>query len=364
MQRTNSMRKEARLSRPQNAAPSIFAEGDLSRRKFLGMLALGGTLAAFSGRATAARDKRVMTVKGPVAAGSLGRVLSHEHILVDFIGATDTGYHRWKREEVIRVVEPKLVAVREAGFQTLFECTPAYLGRDPRLLTELSDRTQLHIVTNTGYYGARENKFLPPHAFNASAEALSDEWIREWQNGIEDTGVRPGFIKIGLDQGPLSPMHRKLVRAAAMTHRATGLTIASHTGTAPGALEALDILDEEGVAADAFVWVHAQAEENIQHHITAAGRGCWISLDGIQDDNISEYVDRLVKIRTAGYLGKVLISQDAGWYSPGEKDGGSFRSYLSIAGKLLPVLGEKGFTDKEIAQLLHDNVVEAFGIRS
>ena len=346
------------------ASDDVFSAQQLSRRKFLGTVLAGGMLAAAMPYAVACSHttgKKVMTVKGLVPAEELGRILSHEHILVDFIGAKDTGYHRWDRNDVVRVVAPKLMAVKEAGFQTLFECTPAYLGRDPRLLVELSERTGLHIVTNTGYYGARDNLFLPPLAQDATAVTLSDVWIAEWENGIENTGVRPGFLKIGLDEGSLSAIHRKLVRAAAITHRATGLAIASHTGTATGAFEALDILADEGVAASAFIWVHAQAEPDIQHHIRAAKRGCWISLDGVQDDNIDQYADRILQLKSAGHLDKVLVSQDAGWYSPGEPDGGSFRSYLSVANKLLPALRKEGVSEEEIRKLLHDNVVEAFG---
>lgn len=348
------------------ASGDVIAAQQLSRRKFLSTALAGGMLAAAMPYAAArprSTGKKLMTVKGLVPAEELGRILSHEHVLVDFIGAKDTGYHRWSREDVVRVVVPKLMAVKEAGFQTLLECTPAYLGRDPRLLVELSERTGLHIVTNTGYYGARDNLFLPSQAWDATAGALSDLWIAEWEKGIEDTGVKPGFIKTGLDEGALSSMHRKLVRAAAITHRATGLAIAAHTGTATGAFEALDILAYEGVAASAYIWVHAQAEPDIQHHITAAKRGCWISLDGVQDDNIDQYVDRILQLWTANLLDKVLISQDAGWYSPGEPDGGSFRSYLSVANKLIPALREKGVSDKEIAGLLHGNVVAAFGRR-
>lgn len=306
-------------------------------------------------------DASVMTVAGRVPADALGRTLCHEHILVDFIGAKETGYHRWDRHEVIRVVEPKLKAILDAGFDTLIECTPACLGRDPELLLALSERTGLHIVTNTGYYGARQNKFLPPHAFEATADELAALWIAEYNDGIDGTGVRPGFIKIGLDEGTLSLMHRKLVRAAAITSRATGLAIASHTGTATGAFEALEILAVEHMPASAFVWVHAQAEPDIQRCIEAATRGCWISLDGIQDDNIDEYLEKVLAIRAAGLMDKVLISQDAGWYSPGEKDGSVFRSYLSIAEKFLPALREKGVTEDEITQLLEGNVGKAFG---
>ncbi|HEY8513073.1 MAG TPA: phosphotriesterase [Cyclobacteriaceae bacterium] len=335
----------------------------LLRNALLGTMSVVGIPALYGlEKVPYQRRKRViMTVRGPVLAAELGFILSHEHVLVDFVGAKDTGYHRWNRDDVVRVMTPKLAAVKAAGFDALFECTPAWLGRDPGLLVALSEVTGLHLVTNTGYYGARQNRFLPESVQKASAEALADKWIAEWERGIEDTRVKPGFIKIGLDEGPLSDIHQRLVRAAAITHRETGLAIASHTGGGPGAFEALDILADEGVAAEAFIWVHAQGEKDIQRHVAAARRGCWISLDGVQDDNAARYADNILALRDAGLLHKVLISQDAGWYDPDKKGDSTFRSYLSIHNVLIPLLKERGVTDNEVRMILHDNVLDAFG---
>src|SRR5207302_7308011 len=99
--------------------------------------------------------------------------------------------------------------------------TPAFIGRDPRVLAELSRRTGIHVLTNTGYYGAANDKFVPPHAFAESAEVLAARWIAEWHDGIDGTGVRPGFVKIGVDPAAgepprLSGIDAKLGRAAAL----------------------------------------------------------------------------------------------------------------------------------------------------
>ena len=173
----------------------------------------------------------LMTVNGPVAAEKLGTTLPHEHFLVDFIGADSTGYSRWNKDTVIAKVLPFLLEAKEAGVVTIMECTPAYLGRDPELLRRLSQESGINIITNTGYYGAIQNKALPGMAFTMSADQLAELWINEWRNGIESTGVRPGFIKIAVaGDSVLSPLHEKIVRAAARTHLATGLTINGHTG--------------------------------------------------------------------------------------------------------------------------------------
>jgi phosphotriesterase-related protein len=115
---------------------------------------------------------KLITVKGAISVDEMGICLIHEHILVDFIGADSTGYHRWEKSEVIERALPILLEAKQKGVKTFFECTPAYLGRDPLLLKELSEKTGINIVTNTGYYGARENKFIPKHAFDDTLKLL------------------------------------------------------------------------------------------------------------------------------------------------------------------------------------------------
>ena len=99
----------------------------------------------------------IMTVNGPIAPSDMGFSLVHEHVLVDFIGADSTGYHRWNRPEVIQVALPYLKEIKKWGVQTFVECTPAYIGRDPLLLKELSQSTKINFITKTGYYGAAGN---------------------------------------------------------------------------------------------------------------------------------------------------------------------------------------------------------------
>ena len=150
----------------------------LSRRNFL-LLTTGGILAS----ACKKPDPIVMSVNGPLDADQLGKTLIHEHFLVDFIGADKINYNRWNRNEVIKKVIPYLEEVKKYGVKTIFDCTPAMLGRDIELLNMLADKSGIHIVTNTGYYGAVDNKYLPQHAFTETAEQLAGRWTSEFEKG-------------------------------------------------------------------------------------------------------------------------------------------------------------------------------------
>lgn len=304
----------------------------------------------------------IQTVRGPIPAAALGRTLTHEHVLVDFIGADAISPARYEADKVFAAALPHLRRIQELGAQALFEATPAFVGRDARLLVRLSEATGLHLVTNTGLYGARQNKFVPAYAHQESAAQLAARWITESRDGIAGTGIRPGFIKSGVDGDPkLSPFHRTLIAAAARTHAATGLTIAVHTGRGPG-LEALDVLREHGVGPAAFVWVHAPGARD-DELFAAADRGAWLSCDGLNRPTLTRHLTLCREMKRRGYLGRVLLSHDAGWYDPAKPDGGPFRPYDLLFTTFLPLLRENGFSEAEIDQLTIRNPAEAYAVR-
>jgi phosphotriesterase-related protein len=317
-------------------------------------------------------QQKLITVKGEIPIEEMGTTLIHEHVIVDWIGADSTGYHRWDKSEVVERALPFLMAAKEKGMKTFFECTPAFLGRDPYVLKELSEKTGINIITNTGYYGVRDNKFVPKHAFEDTPEEIAQVWINEHENGIDGSGIYPGFIKISVERrDSISPMHKKIVHAAAIAHKATGLTIVSHTGTEGPAFGQIEILKNEGVSPEAFVWTHAQ-HGTVDGYIKAAIEGAWISIDNVRNKpsgdpskpgRIEWYVDRLTQLKNAGVLHKILISHDSGWYNVGQENGGNYRGYTDIFEYLIPALLENGFTQEDIDQLLVVNPQKAFGVK-
>lgn len=298
---------------------------------------------------------QVNTVRGDVPLEKLGTTLMHEHVLVDFIGADKASPERYDADEVFQVALPFLKRVYALGCRSFVECTPAYLGRDPKLLRRLSEASGLNILTNTGYYGASNDKYIPRQAFTATSEELAATWVHEFQNGIDGTGIKPGFMKISVDKGSLSDIDARLVRAAALAHLKTGLTIASHTEDGTSALEELDLLGREGVSASAFIWVHAHIEPQTEKQIKAAQQGAWIEYDGISEKTVDQHVKLVKMMIDAGLIHRTLISQDAGWYNVGEPGGGQYRGYETLFTVFLPALKKAGASEAQIRQLLIDN---------
>lgn len=329
----------------------------MTRRTFAGALA-GGCLVNATAESTPERT-RVETVRGRVDPKQLGTTLMHEHVLVDFIGAANVNPSRYNADEVFRLALPRLMDLSKRGCRTLVECTPEYLGRDPVLLKRLSEASGLHIITNTGWYGAANDKHVPQLAYAEPADAIAERWIGEYRQGIGKTGIRPGFMKLGVDPGPLSEIDRKLMIAGGLCHQATGLRLHVHTGNGLAAMGVLEELSRLRVPASAYVWVHAQNEKDRKVHIEAAKAGALIELDGIGERHMEAHLAAVTDMIEAGYLDQLLISQDSGWYRVGEPGGGQFNGYTFLFDTFLPALRGRGISEPQIRRLLMDNPARA-----
>jgi phosphotriesterase-related protein len=336
----------------------------IQRRLFLHLLPAAATALAFSRRVSSENEHTVMTVRGPISSSQMGITLSHEHVLANFQPLAERKKQPWTydRDEVVKAVRPYLEQVRRHGCRTFVDCTAVALGRDPRLLKRLSEETGLHILTVTGNYAAVDAHFLPPYVFTDSVDALAQRWISEARNGIEGTGIRPGLIKLGFNGGPLTDTEQKLIRAAAIAHHQTGLTIGAHTGPAVSAFEQLAILETTGTHPSAWIWIHAQNEKNPAQHIKAARSGAWVSFDGVSPASLATHVELVARMKNENLLHRVLVSQDAGWYHVGEPHGGAFRTFETVFTAFIPAIRAAGFTDADIRTLFIDNPANAFSI--
>jgi len=327
----------------------------LDRRLFLALCGAG--LAAQS------TQPQAMTVRGPVPVSQLGRTLMHEHIVTDLRDLADRRLEDYDRDAAVEACYPRLREIRELGVLTMVEPTPLHIGRDLEALRILSERADLHIIGATGIYGAANQRFIPRYAFEEPAEKLAERYLAEIKDGVGPHKIRPGIIKTSVNRAtPLPEIERKLVRAAALAGKQSGLPVAAHTGPAAPVLEELTIIREVGLPEDRFLWIHAQNEESHAKRIELAKEGVWVSLDGVSPNSAQKHLDAAKALADAGLIHRVLISQDAGWYRPGPEGASKYRSYAFLIEEFLPMLREAGFFAQEIDQMLVANPAQVLAI--
>jgi phosphotriesterase-related protein len=310
-------------------------------------------------------ELKIMTVTGEIPSSKMGVTLPHEHVLFDLAMIDSIGPHRYNKDSVISKVLPMLEELKPFKVQTIVDGSPEFMGRDPKLLAELSKKTGINFITNTGWYAADSERHLPREIKDMSAEEIALIWIGEAQNGIGNTGIKPGVINIGISGAALSENDKKLVAAACLTHLKTGLSIMSHTGPAEGAMAQLRILEKYGVDPSAFIWLHAMEEVSKGRLLTIAEKGVWVAFDGVMPDmeasvRISEMVKYMKMLRRMDH---VLLSHDAVGYECDFPGGGKSRGYTELFGSFSLLMMSEGITREELDLMMVKNPSEAFAIR-
>ena len=299
-----------------------------------------------------------MTVTGKVPAACITGALAHEHVFTNFAGAATVRNPDSISSKTLDQVEPFLQSLKASKINLLIECTPDFIGRNPKLLQALSVNTGIYILTNTGYYAAVDKKYLPEYVYKETVNQLARRWEQEFRSGIAGTGIRPGFIKLGVGTGPLDSIESKLVQAAILVSRRTSLPIAIHTGDYEAALSEYQLIMDSGYQASKMVWVHAQNASMEERRILAE-KGVWISLDGVSSTRLEEYVQSILDMKKHNLLHRLLISHDDGWsvLQNGSYDSlelfknGNKTPYGTIFTELIPALRSQGLSNQELELL-------------
>lgn len=306
----------------------------------------------------------VETVLGPLEVSKLGFTLSHEHACYIPMGLFSD------RTAAADKMVDKLREAKAAGVDTIIDLTPFDAGRDVRFGQEVSRRSGIQIVAATGF------RFPHESYIDQTVEQISEVYIREIEQGIEDTGVKAGVIKVASQSGAVLPAEEKGIKAAARASKATGVPIETHTdaGHRGGETQAA-ILEAEGVSPARVSLGHSDDTEDVNYLIGLAKRGYTIGIDHVfygatnPSKGEPDYVTYLRQIpwhKRAGYVkqlidagfgDRIFLSND--WELEREKmnpDG-----FLFNTRKTIPYLRHLGVSEREIHAITVDSPRRFFG---
>lgn len=288
-----------------------------------------------------------MTVTGPKPADVLGFVLPHEHIFLNLMREHRATGLLSDPDLMAR----ELAAFKDAGGNTVVDCTNIGLGRQPEALRDVARATDLNIVMGSGLY---RDPYIDRRSVDArSIDEITESIVCDLTHGVADTGIRAGVIgEIGADRHYVSAIEERSFRAAARAHLATGVTITTHAARWPVGLLQLEILMSEGVDPRHVVIGHTDTVPSFDYHLEIARRGSWVQYDSIRGQ--SEY-DTEVRLRfvldmiDADHVERLLLSQDVCNRTHLRNGGGTGYSYVATV--FLDLLRAKGVSDQEIEQM-------------
>lgn len=307
----------------------------------------------------------VETVRGPVDAGELGATLPHEHILIiepEALANYGTVYGPCYWDEEVRVADAiaRLTEIRDAGIRTIFDPTAPGLGRYIPRVQRINESVDLNIVVATGVYAFLA---LPNFLTYRDVDAIAALFVRELREGINDTGVKAGFLKCAVEtQGLVGDVPRILAAVAAASVE-TGAPVMVHTNAeARTGLLALEALTAAGVDPARIVIAHMGDSNDLEYLREVAASGAWLGLDRFGIDHFNPTADRvrtLLALLGEGYGDRVHLSHDAACFMDFFTGNPAFADekadYLLISNTVLPQLRAAGVTDADIDQMMVEN---------
>jgi phosphotriesterase-related protein len=254
------------------------------------------------------------------------------------------------------------------GGRTVVDPTCRGIGRDPEALKRIAAATGLHIVMGAGYYLHTSH---PPELARMSATDVADEIVREALDGVDGTGVKIGLIgEIGVSSDFTSEEEKSL-RGAVQAQARTRLPLMVHL---PGwfrlAHRVLDIVEQEGGDPAHTVLCHMNPSGADQaYQMELAERGAFLEYDMIgmdfwyadqqvQSPSDDENAGAIKCLIDAGFLNKILLSQDVFLKMMLTRYGGF--GYAYVQRHFLPRLQRHGVTAAQCQAMMVANPRSVF----
>ncbi len=335
---------------------------------------------------------KVNSVTGELSKSELGIITPHEHVFIDlsaFFEERPLRYVEKPAEEKVslknlgqlnrdpyalkdnlkmddfEVQKKELLFFKNAGGNTVVDATMDGIGRDPERLRRMSEETGLNIIMGTGFYVSSTH---PDELEKMSEEEISELMCCEIRDGV--SGVKAGIIgEIGISE-LFNDAERKVLRAAAIAHKKTGVGVLLHINpwTTAGD-EATDILLRGGVAPDRIAVSHIDVENREEYIFSLLKKGVYVEFDNFGKEYYVEKdarrdgygcfvsdkarVELLKKLIDKGYLSQILLSCDVCLKTLLRSYGGWGYDHLLL--NVLPMMKEEGISDREIEIMLKNN---------
>lgn len=258
----------------------------------------------------------IKTVLGNINENEVTSALCHEHICCysEYLFMM-SGKNYLDKEKLCESAVRELVSLRENyGINLFVDCTAVNIGRDVELLKRVSEKSGVHIVSSTGFYYTRESVLSA-----SSASEIARHMIYDAAN------TNAGIIKSAVEYGEITGFEKKMLEAAVITHKSTGLPIVLHSNANNGnGGAAADIMTALGAEPQSITVGHLSDTDNLDYVLKIAEKGCNIAFDRICNDTCEEYISKKVYainvLCEKGFEDSILLSHDELVFSGFDKE--------------------------------------------
>lgn len=302
------------------------------------------------------------TVLGDFPTEEMGLTYAHEHIVID--DSYPTASHPEFLLNDVKKISEELTNFYKAGGRTVVDTMPSNSGRNPRLLAEVSRKSNVHIIMPTGIH--LEIYYPKNHwRYTLTEDQLTDLFVADIVQGVDifdysgpivqRSGHKAGMIKLATGDDVFTPHQEKIFRALVNSHKATGVPILTHTNFGLQAYEQAKLFEKLGADLEHVVLSHVDRNKSLDYQKKVLDTGVRVEYDSAfrwkeGDKNWTLYfLEELLSTYPDQFTIGMDMAKNAYWKSYGGKPG------LNYLIETIPgFLKEKGLKEYE-QKLFFDN---------
>lgn len=302
----------------------------------------------------------IETVLGPIPADQLGFTLSHEHTPRP-PAILGTEYPWMFDVDAMRARGiAELTEAKQGGIDAIIDLSTPDLGRSMTLSVEYAKASGLHLVVATGIW-----RDIPRQFRTWAPERIAEVFLHEIREGIQDTTIKAGVIKVASDAEGVTPEAANILRAAAIASRETGCPISSHQW-APLEVgqQQVDILREAGAPMDRVCIGHSADSTDVDYLERLLNAGVYLSMDRYPGGNVQTadgttqqrptWQQRNATVKALidrGWAHKLMLGHD---YAPGLQPRETPTRYLFVSTTAIPALLADGVPQETIDTMMRE----------
>jgi phosphotriesterase-related protein len=349
--------------------------------------------------------KKIMTVRGPISPEELGFTTMHEHVMMDggwvlrkrHCNQLLTNDDRYTADDPVSLSNIGLIKrnfmtnwdglsfddeimmlgemmdFQKSGGKSLLELSVPGIRTKVSTIKKIAEKTGANIVISTGLYTGDS---WPEKYLHMDEKKIYEYMMDEVNNGVEDTGIKPGHLKIAVHN--LTGKEEGALRAAAKVANETGLSLTVHCDDGR---QVVEVLESEGMDVSRAVIAHVASAFGIRdmnllirhpelfslrldYIRELLGTGVNISLEFSPGNVESEDQNRtmvpdwlrlagIIKLLDQGFAGQIVFGTDTCAKVMTRRYGGE--GYCRLTRFAVPKLREFGVSDYHIRAITEKN---------
>ena len=294
----------------------------------------------------------INTVKGRIDAGSVGVTMCHEHLALDLSPVrkdTDSVFD----DSVL--IESEVDLMKALGVKSVIEVTCNDMGRNVRMLRQISRECGIQIIASTGFY---LEAYHPESVRSGTIGEICDIFCRDILEGIDGTDIRAGIIgEVAGGEKELAPREEKVLKAAAAAGVKTGCAVTTHCQLGQLGLEQSALLQGQGIDPDKVILGHIDLSDDRAYQKAILDTGVNIAYDTVGKTaylSDEKRADNLMWLLEKGYEDHILLSQDISRRSYMVRYG-KYDGYTTVMKRFVPLLRERGVSQETLDKMLIHN---------